>query len=1173
MKAVAVSYVATIPPGAEVAVSAALAAVRAPHFDPEAAEPGCIHFFSAVVLPPDRLNDDGASWLSIEAVVDGLDDEAAVLLSRELEGVLQPVAAAMGTTATDAPAIAAWLEAHRLPLGTGLGRGHGLAFDGTPGMTVSRIRQEARLTDRVRDLLRCPNLPKDSALARMRWVRGKIFEDVALKWALFSEPTQLLAPRRSRGAIALTILLAAARDYLLYLLLFPALVVLAGVLASRWLSTWLGIELGQVYLPPLALSALVALAMTAFVERIRLRRLGLAWLLAPVLVAALVALAVVLPIWDLAPRRLQWADLVPSQPWQPVVRAVATCGFLFGSALIVASPMRLRDKFVGVALLAAFSAAVVWQGWPAHVPWPLSMWLALAGAAVSVVLTLLMLAPVARVMATRLRGPARAALLAGLAIMGIHVWLNPAAIVWVLLLGGLALAFEVLVITAAAAIGYRRMREQEEADRPVDREPDAKAMEAILAHENQRLVVQNHLAAQSIVKPGWHRIALLNIALWVIAKVIAVRSPAGFLGRIGSIHHARWFRIPKTRRLVFLSNYDGSWQSYLEDFIARLRQGLSSVWSNTEGFPRTFRLTAGGASDGSRFKRWARRQQVPSTVWISGYMDLTTSAIRTNAAIRLGLAAARTERDAQRWLVGLGMAVREELARDQISTLVIDGLKKLPHGALLAVRFRDEDSARAVLIQLQPDIAYGPRSAAQTRAAVVGLSFCGLRKLDPLSATRNMLPAAFKQGMADPSRARMLGDFDLPASANAQEGDEQMMMRPSLRQWGTSSDPEKAEDAVILLYETDEQRLGEWIDDLQARAGELGFELVHLQRLAPTGPAGRCPSAHGGGCSVANVLDARDGISQPIIRGLDGSRDPANAIHVVEPGEIVLGYRDNLRQRLVEPADGGESDLSNGSFLVVRQLQFDRSGFDRFIASEARRLLSRPKLEASKDAGVCERLDDELRRMQQRLSAKMLGRWPSGASLVRAPEVRAPDADPGPVKVDNDFLYGQEDPAGMRCPLGSHVRRMNPRDSFDPGSRTQLAISNRHRILRVGRRYVVTRPDSKKVRAEGLMFMCLNADIERQFEFLQQTWALGAGFHGLDGEVDPLLGPGGRRQGFAMPHESGPVHLYQLPRFVQLIGGGYFLVPGKDFYVKLCGLGGQAATTSAPPPPAPPASE
>lgn len=85
---------------------------------------------------------------------------------------------------------------------------------------------------------------------------------------------------------------------------------------------------------------------------------------------------------------------------------------------------------------------------------------------------------------------------------------------------------------------------------------------------------------------------------------------------------------------------------------------------------------------------------------------------------------------------------------------------------------------------------------------------------------------------------------------------------------------------------------------------------------------------------------------------------------------------------------------------------------------------------------------------------------------------------------ENSLGLGLEDPEGLRCPFGAHIRRANPRDSL--GSMEQVAISNRHRILRIGRQYS-RRPE----RTPGLLFMCLNGDLERQFEFVQQTWILG----------------------------------------------------------------------------------
>jgi hypothetical protein len=115
---------------------------------------------------------------------------------------------------------------------------------------------------------------------------------------------------------------------------------------------------------------------------------------------------------------------------------------------------------------------------------------------------------------------------------------------------------------------------------------------------------------------------------------------------------------------------------------------------------------------------------------------------------------------------------------------------------------------------------------------------------------------------------------------------------------------------------------------------------------------------------------------------------------------------------------------------------------------------------------------------------------------------------------DNDFLFFDRDRHGHGCPLGSHVRRGNPRDGLAPtpnDKQTLLDAANNHRILRRGRKYGPTsqhpRKDDGKDR--GLLFICLNTDITRQFEFVQQTWMLNPNFAFLYDEVDPLLGPKG----------------------------------------------------------------
>ncbi len=143
-------------------------------------------------------------------------------------------------------------------------------------------------------------------------------------------------------------------------------------------------------------------------------------------------------------------------------------------------------------------------------------------------------------------------------------------------------------------------------------------------------------------------------------------------------------------------------------------------------------------------------------------------------------------------------------------------------------------------------------------------------------------------------------------------------------------------------------------------------------------------------------------------------------------------------------------------------------------------------------------------------------------------------------KPDNDFLFGEDDPSGLKCPFGAHIRRANPRDSLNPGSSEQLRISNRHRILRVGRVYEpqgdLTKP--------GLFFMCLNADIERQFEFVQQTWTMAPSFHGLESEVDCFVARGSTDV-MTIPTLAGPLCLSRLTDFVTVRGGGYFFMPGR----------------------------
>jgi deferrochelatase/peroxidase EfeB len=156
---------------------------------------------------------------------------------------------------------------------------------------------------------------------------------------------------------------------------------------------------------------------------------------------------------------------------------------------------------------------------------------------------------------------------------------------------------------------------------------------------------------------------------------------------------------------------------------------------------------------------------------------------------------------------------------------------------------------------------------------------------------------------------------------------------------------------------------------------------------------------------------------------------------------------------------------------------------------------------------------------------------------------------------DSSFLYYDVDPGAEGCPPGSHVRRAFPRDMLAPGTlsngrwlpptesarQTLLQAANNHRILRRGRKFgpKLQTPTVDDGADRGLLFMCLNTDIERQFEFVQQTWLLNSSFATLFQEVDPLIGPAG-----PMTLRDQPLRrTIHVESFVRMVGGDYFFLP------------------------------
>ncbi|MFN2607674.1 MAG: hypothetical protein ABR511_07230 [Acidimicrobiales bacterium] len=202
-----------------------------------------------------------------------------------------------------------------------------------------------------------------------------------------------------------------------------------------------------------------------------------------------------------------------------------------------------------------------------------------------------------------------------------------------------ALALGVLVtspvLVPALLVWLVVLRVKEMTDTVQTWAPDPDDVRAQLERED--VVAQNHLSSVIPVKPGFVRVTTLKIVLYVLNTLARVIYTTGELGGIPSIHFAHWSLINDDRHLVFVSNFDGSWQAYLGDFVDKAAVGLTAVWSNAVYFPRTLFVAFRGATDGPRFLAWARASQCATDAWYSAYPTLTMPMIDNNTAIREGL--------------------------------------------------------------------------------------------------------------------------------------------------------------------------------------------------------------------------------------------------------------------------------------------------------------------------------------------------------------------------------------------------------------------------------------------------------------------------------------------------------------------------------------------------------
>jgi len=741
-----------------------------------------------------------------------------------------------------------------------------------------------------------------------------------------------------------------------------------------------------------------------------------------------------------------------------------------------------------------------------------------------------------------------------------------AAVLWASFVLGLI----VVLLGSGVYLAWTWLRKLEDTDAVDEHVISDKCGTELLNKEN--FGQQNHMTTVSRLKRGLFRRLTLRFAFIGVGASGLVNT-AGFLGRNGVIHAARWMRLPKTDQLLFWSNYDGTWESYVGDFIADAPQGVTGIWSNCVGFPRTRGLVNKGATDENRTKRWARMQQIPTRFWYAAYRDLSASRIRINAAIRQGFATAETYQACEDWFALFGSTPRPPgtVQAPEISTIVFGGLSRMRYSGCFVISLNAANlpNCKKFIAAMRDRAVYGIAHAEMETAVVAGLSAQGLKRLGLHGEAIETFPLAFKQGMSTADRARALGDRD--------------DNHPQYWKWGK---PEAFADVLILAYARTGTGFEGLVKQIRDEVNGNGHRIVRYQPL--TLLADRF-NEHSCGIPSTEPFGFADGISQPIIRGMPQRKRQKNPNDMVEPGELILGYPDNLgviapspyldakfdpdyrlpdagtdplrgRAPLTSYGAQGRRDLGmNGTFLVVRHYKQDVDAFDTWFNKVGFRLSDALETEGKTEGAEAQGFPlsaslpmfdnvKDNRELKELLFAKFLGRWQDGASLVR--HAKPPRSSSGtlPRRRDNDFLFGTEDPAGLACPFGSHVRRANPRDTRFPGSATEIASVNRHRMLRVSRVFGKLDPyNCRKVDPTsdlGVLFMCLNGDIERQFEFVQKAWLLNPSIQGLENETDPIVGSGDERC-FTIPTPDGPMRLTDLPKLTKLIGGGYFFVPSR----------------------------
>lgn len=458
------------------------------------------------------------------------------------------------------------------------------------------------------------------------------------------------------------------------------------------------------------------------------------------------------------------------------------------------------------------------------------------------------------------------------------------------------------------------------------------------------------------------------------------------------------------------------------------------------------------------------------------------------------------------------------LELNDMQGLLVRGYGNLQGAQYLLFRFTEVDSSREYLKKLLPQITKATQKP-DDHAIQMAFTYDGLSFMELPDEALQSFSREFKEGMTEPHRQFILGDREENSPEN----------------WAWGSKVSGEIHLLLMIYSKNASSLEYKLHQEEARAEAYGLILLHS---LPTGMLHDHKEHFG----------FRDDISRPIIEEL--VKKPGSAPESTFPaGEFIMGYKNLYDELAPSPVIASEYDQSddlpaldtgnamkdlgkNGTYLVFRQLQQEVFTFWEY-------LLSRSK---TKEEAIY-------------LASKMVGRWPDGSPLTKSPDKNDPE-----LSTFNDFGFWTEDKQGLKCPIGAHIRRTNPRDHLvtEKTQKDSAEMVSKHRMLRKGRPYgdpvcedldplqLMDLPNDGRER--GLHFICLVTDIRRQFEFIQNNWVNFHKFGGLEYDADPITGnhykDGNiKTDEFSIPEYPIRRKLCDLPNFTLIKGGGYFFFP------------------------------